>query len=55
MNDVSAVIDRKTWKRIETSSYPGNSLREIVLNAFCHTNYFIRSNTRWNFTKTKPR
>lgn len=55
MNDVSAVIDRKTWKRIETSSYPGNSLREIVLNAFCHTNYFIRSNIKIEFYKDKAK
>lgn len=55
MNDVSAVIDRKTWKRIETSSYPGNSLREIVLNAFCHTNYFIRSNIKVEFYKDKAK
>ena len=55
MNDVSAIIDRKTWKRIETSSYPGNSLREIVLNAFCHTNYFIRSNIKVEFYKDKAK
>lgn len=51
----SAVIDRTTWKRIETSSYPGNSLREIILNAFCHTNYFIRSNIKVEFYKDKAK
>ena len=55
INDVSAVIDRVTWKRIETSSYPGNSLREIVLNAFCHTNYFIRSNIKIEFYRDKAK
>ena len=51
LNDVSAVIDGKTWKRIETISYPGKSLREIILNAFCHTDYFIRSNIKIEFFK----
>ena len=55
MNDVSAVIDRNTWKRIEKPSYPGNSLREIVLNAFCHTNYFIRSDIKIEFYKDKAK
>lgn len=55
MNDVSAVIDRVSWKRIETPSYPGNSLREIILNAFCHTNYFIRSNIKVEFYKDKAK
>ena len=55
MNDVSAVIDGKTWKRIETKSYPGNSLREIILNAFCHCDYFIRSNIKIEFFKDKVR
>ena len=30
LNNVSATIDSRTWKRIETISYPGKSLREIV-------------------------
>ena len=55
MNDVSAVIDRVSWKRIETPSYPGNSLREIILNAFCLTNYFIRSNIKVEFYKDKAK
>lgn len=42
-------------KRIETPSYPGNSLREIVLNAFCHTNYFIRSNIKVEFYRDKAK
>ena len=53
MNDTSAVIDTNSWKRIETKSYPGKSLREIILNAFCHSNYFIRSNIKVEFFKDK--
>ena len=53
MNDASAAIDSATWQRIETKSYPGDSLREIVLNAFCHSNYFIRSNIKIEFYPDK--
>lgn len=53
--NVSAVIDRVSWKRIETPFYPGNSLREIILNAFCHTNYFIRSNIKVEFYRDKAK
>lgn len=45
-NDVSAVIDGKSFKRIETVSYPGSCLREGILNAFAHADYFIRSNIK---------
>lgn len=48
-NDISAVIDGKTFKRIETLSYPGANLREGILNAFCHADYFIRSNIKLEF------
>ncbi len=48
-NDVSAVIDGSSWKRIETISYPGASLREAILNAVAHANYFIRSNIKIEF------
>ena len=53
MNDVSAISDGKSWKRIETHSYPEKSLREIILNAFCHTDFFIRSNIKVEFYKDK--
>lgn len=53
MNDTSVVIDTNSWKRIETKSYPGKSLREIILNAFCHADYFIRSNIKVEFFKDK--
>ncbi len=53
MNDVSAIIDSSSWQRVETKSYPGDSLREIILNAFCHSNYFIRSNIKVEFFKDK--
>lgn len=48
-NITSAVIDGKTFKRIEQQSYPGASLREAILNAFCHANYFLRSNIKIEF------
>lgn len=46
LNDVSAIIDTKSFKRKEVISYPGASLREMILNAFCHADYFIRSNIK---------
>jgi predicted HTH transcriptional regulator len=49
LNDVSAIINGETFERIETKSYPGASLREIILNAFCHADYFIRSNIKIEF------
>jgi len=52
-NDVSAIIDNTLWKRIETISYPGASLREAILNAFAHANYFIRSNIKLNFMRIR--
>ena len=55
LNDVSATIDGKTWVRTETKSYPGESLREIILNAFCHANYFIRSNIKVEFYPDKAK
>ncbi len=54
-NDVSAVIDGSSWERIETISYPGASLREGILNAFCHANYFIRSNIKVEFFEDKAK
>ena len=55
LNDVSAVIDGKSFKRIETLSYPGASLREVILNAFCHADYFIRSNIKIEFFPDKAK
>ena len=52
-NDISAVIDGTSWQRKETISYPGASLRESILNAFCHSNYFIRSNIKIEFYDDK--
>lgn len=48
-NDVSAKIDIKSFKRKEIVSYPGASLREMILNAFVHADYFIRSNIKIEF------
>ena len=42
-------FDGSSWKRIETVSYPGASLREGILNAVAHANYFIRSNIKIEF------
>ena len=52
-NEVSAIIDNTSWKRIETISYPGASLRKAILNAFSHANYFIRSNIKIEFYEDK--
>lgn len=54
-NDISAIITKDSWKRIETISYPGASLREGILNAFCHSNYFIRSNIKVEFYDNKAK
>ncbi|MCF0108590.1 MAG: hypothetical protein HUJ57_00575 [Erysipelotrichaceae bacterium] len=49
LNDVSATIDVRTFRRNEIESYPGASLREMILNAFVHADYFIRSNIKVEF------
>lgn len=48
-NITSAIIDGSSFTRKETKSYPGASLREVILNAFCHADYFIRSNIKIEF------
>lgn len=48
-NDISATIDRNSWERIETISYPGVCLRKAILKAFAHANYFICSNIKVEF------
>ena len=53
LNDLRVVIDGSSFKRIETKSYPGASIREMVLNAICHANYFIRSNIKIEFFRDK--
>ena len=53
LNDLRVVIDGSSFKRIETKSYPGASIREMVLNAICHANYFIRSNIKIEFFSDK--
>ena len=55
LNDVSAVIDGTSFERKETRSYPSVALREIILNAFCHANYFIRSNIKIEFFESNVR
>lgn len=53
LNDISALIDIKSFKRKEIVSYPGASLREMILNAFCHADYFVRSNIKLEFYEDK--
>ena len=53
LNDISAKIDVKTFKRKEITSYPGASLREMILNAFIHADYFMRSNIIIKFFEDK--
>lgn len=55
LNDVSAWIDIKTFRRNETVSYPGASLREVILNAIIHSDYFIRSNIKIEFFEDRCR
>ena len=52
-NETSAVIDGSSFKRIEKKAYPGASLREAILNAFAHADYFIRSNIKVEFYEDK--
>lgn len=49
LNDVSATINIKTFMRDEIISYPEVALREMILNAFIHADYFIRSNIKVEF------
>ena len=53
--DTKVVIDGNSFKRIKTKSYPGAAIREIVMNAFCHANYFIRSNIKIEFFPDKAK
>ena len=55
LNDIKVIIDGNSFKRIETKSYPGAAIREIVMNAFCHANYFIRSNIKIEFFPDKAK
>ena len=52
-NDVSVKIDIKIFKRNEIASYPGSSLRAMILNAFIYADYFIRSNILIEFFEDK--
>lgn len=53
LNDISAKIDIKSFKRKEIISYSGASLREMILNAFVHADFFIRSNIKIEFFEDK--
>lgn len=52
-NIVSAKIIPGIAQRQEIKSYPGASLREAILNAFCHADYAWRSNIKIEFFKDK--
>lgn len=49
-NNVSAKIIPGKAQREEIVSYPGSSLREAVLNAFCHADYSLPSNITLKFS-----
>lgn len=55
LNDVKVIIDGNSFKRKETKSYPGASIREMVLNAFCLANYLIHSNIKIEFFPDKAK
>ena len=55
LNDLKVVIDGSTFKRSETKSYPGAALREMIINAICHTDYFISSNIKIEFFPDKAK
>lgn len=55
LNDLKVVIDGSSFKRVETKSYPGASIREMVFNAICHANYFIHSNIKIEFFPDKAK
>lgn len=53
LNDTKVIIDGTSFTRIETKSYPGAALREVILNAICHSDYYIRSNIKIEFFADK--
>ena len=52
-NTTSAKIIPGQISRVETKSYPGASLREAILNAICHAEYFAPSNIKVEFFPDK--
>lgn len=53
LNDLQVVINESSFKRIETISYPDDSLRDMVINAICNANYYIHSNIKVEFFQDK--
>lgn len=49
MSTTDNLLDGSSFTRKETKSYPGAALREVILNAFCHADYFIRSDIKIEF------
>ena len=54
-NTTSAKIIPGQISRVETKSYPGASLREAILNAICHAEYFAPSNIKVEFFPDKAK
>lgn len=54
-NTTSAKIIPGQISRVETKSYPGASLREAILNAICHAEYFAPSNIKVEFYPDKAK
>ena len=52
-NTTSAKIIPDQISRVGTKSYPGASLREAILNAICHAEYFAPSNIQIEFFPDK--
>lgn len=52
-NATSAKIIPGQISRVESKSYPGASLREAILNAICHAEYFAPSNIKIEFFPDK--
>ena len=49
LNTLSVVINGDSFKRKEIKSYPSVSLREMIINAFCHCDYSKKSNIKIEF------
>ena len=53
LNDLRVIIDGSSFKRLEIKSYPGASVREMVMNAICHADYSVPSNIKIEFFPDK--
>ena len=53
LNDLKVVIDGSSFKRKETLSYPEATLREMIINAICNTDYFVDNVVKIEFYADK--